>query len=387
MSRFLFNLLNFYEFCKNHVIKLVKALIFKYNIQCIFVYFYFGRQASSLATDFGIDLGSRRTVICSGKSIVLDEYSAISYETYTGDLIAAGNDAYQMIGRTPESITAVCPIVNGVIAQYDLAESMIAAFLHAVADNKLFKARLMAAVPSAITEMQKRALYNAFSASGARDVCLIEAPAAAALGIGLDFTTPKGSIVVDIGAGTTDIATLSMGRVVKFESSPVSGSSFNEAISRYIKQEQNVMIGHHTAEKIKRQIGCVLPRPLELTMFAKGRHQFTGLPKTFEINTSEMITALYDTALSICRSIQAVIEKTPPEITADIDRDGITLIGGGSLLFGLDRFIADYTGVKVNTVREPKTCVARGTIVAMQNFKALQSADFRFKSLEELTMA
>ncbi|MBQ2676395.1 MAG: rod shape-determining protein [Clostridia bacterium] len=340
-----------------------------------------------MATDFGIDLGTQRTVIYSGKSIVLDELTAVSYETRTGELIAAGDDAYNMLGRTPASVTAVCPIKNGVIAEYDVAESMLSAFLNQVANNKMFKARVMVAVPSSITEMQKRSIYNACSSSGARDVCLIEGPVAAAIGIGLDFTTPKGSIIVDVGAGTTDIATLSMGGLVKYQSTNVAGSSFNNAIAKYIKREHSVIIGPHTAEQIKRQIGCVTQRPLELTITAKGQHQFTGMPQTFEINTNEMITALYDTAVSICKSVQSVIEKTPPEMTGDIYSDGITLIGGGSILYGFPEFLANYIGVKVTTVDNPKTCVAKGTAMALKNFDLLKNGDYRFKSLDELSMA
>lgn len=339
-----------------------------------------------MTTDFGIDLGSQRTVICAGKSIVLDEYTAISYYKKSGELIAAGDDAYKMIGRTPDTITATCPVVNGVIAEYDYAEAMLSAFLQQVANNKLLKARVMVAVPANITEMQKRALYNACSASGVRDVCLLESPVAAAIGLGLDFTTPTGSIIVDIGSGTTDIATLVMGKIEKYYSTPIAGESFNAAIERYIKYEHNVVIGPHTTELMKKQLGCVIPRPVELTLTAKGQHQFTGMPKTFEINTSEMVTAMYDTAMSICRSIQEVLEEAQPEIVGDVKRDGITLIGCGSLLYGLPKFISDYIGVKVNTVSNPKTCVALGTSLAIKNFNELKEGGYRFKSLDDLNV-
>lgn len=336
-----------------------------------------------MATGFGIDLGSRRTIIHSTKSIVLDELTAISYQTYTKELIAAGTDAFNMIGRTPDSVTVVQPVVNGVIAQYDLAQNMIAAFLSEVAQNKLLKTRLMASVPSSISEMQKRSFYNACFEAGARDVCTLEAPIAAALGIGIDFTTPKGAVIVDVGAGKTDIATLSMGGLVENESILVAGDSFNSAIERYIKYEHNIVIGPHTTETLKKQIGCVKPRPLELTLTAKGQHQYTGMPATFEINTSEMITALYDTAQSICSSIQSVIEQTPPELAGDIKDDGIILIGGGSLLFGLPKFIEEIIGVKVKTVDNPKTCVAKGLSIALKNFSLLKNGNYKFKSLDE----
>ena len=339
-----------------------------------------------MATDFGIDLGTQRTVICAGKSVVLDEYTAISYETHTGELIAAGTDAYNMLGRTPRSITAVCPLKSGIIAEYDLAESMLCAFLKSVANNKMFKARVMVAVPSDITEMPRRSIYNACYAAGARDVCLIETPVAAAIGLGVDFTTPRGVVVVDIGAGTTDIATLSMGGLVQCESSPTAGNAFSAAIERYIKREYNVLIGPHTAERIKKQIGCVIPRPLELTVTSKGRNQFSGMPQTFEINTNEMITALYDTAMTICKAISGVLEKTPPDIVGDIASDGVILTGGGSALFGMASFIENYTGLKVRVADNPKLCVAKGTATAIKNFDLLKNGDYRFKSLDEIIM-
>lgn len=340
-----------------------------------------------MATNFGIDLGSQRTVICSGKSIVLDEQTAISYYSHSGELVAAGDDAYRMIGRTPDSVTAVCPIVNGVIAEYDLAEHMLSAFLSKVADNRLFKARIMAAVPGSITDMQKRALCNALYSAGAKDVCTLEAPIAAALGIGIDFTTPKGTIIADIGAETTDIATLSMGGIAEYQTIPSAGMAFNRAIERYIKYEHNIVIGPQTAEMIKRQIGCVKPRELELTVTAKGQHQFTGLPTVFEISTSEMITALYDTALDICVAIQSVLEKTAPEIVGDVKENGIYLIGGGSLLYGLADFISEYIGVKVKSVDEPKTCVARGASLAIKKFNELKQNGYRFMSVDEFAFA
>lgn len=332
---------------------------------------------------YGIDLGSLRTVICQGKSIVLDEHSAISYQSYTEELIATGTDAYKMIGRTPDSVTAVRPIIEGVIADYEMAQNMLTAFISSVAGNNLLKARLMVAVPSGITGMQRRSLINACLEAGARDICTLDGPVAAAIGLGIDFTTPKGTVIVDIGAGTTDIATLSMGGLVKNESITIAGDYFNRAIEKYIKFEHNIVVGPHTVEHIKRQIGCVRPKPLELTLTAKGQHQFTGMPQTFEINTGEMITALYDPAMTICRTIQSVIEKSPPEIAGDIEENGITLIGGGSKLFGLADFIENYVGVSVNTPENSKTCVALGTAAALKNFELLKNGDYKFNSVEE----
>ena len=336
-----------------------------------------------MAYGYGIDLGSLRTVICSGKEIVLDEHSAISYQAYTNELIAAGTDAYNMIGRTPDSVVAVRPIIEGVIADYEMAQNMLTAFISSVAGNNVLKARLMVAVPSTITSMQRRSLINACLEAGARDVCTLEGPVAAAIGLGIDFTTPTGTLIVDVGAGTTDIATLSMGSLVQNVSIPVAGDYFNKAIEKYVKFEHNIVIGPHTVEQIKRRIGCVLPRPLEVTFSAKGQHQFTGMPQTFEINTSEMITALYAPALDICKAIVDVIEKSPPEIAGDIKENGIVLIGGSAHLYGLPEFIEQYTGVKVLTPENPKSCVALGTAAALKNFDLLKNGNYKFTSLEE----
>ena len=338
-----------------------------------------------MATDLGIDLGSSRTIIYSGKAMVLEEHTAISYETHTGRLIAAGTDAFNMIGRTPRSISAVCPVKNGRIAEYDLAESMLAAFVKSVSRTRMLKSRIIAAVPSDLDDMLKRAFYNVCYAAGARDVCLIESPVAAAIGLEADFTTPRGTFIVDIGSGTTDVAALSLGGLVKSESVPIAGDSFCQAIENYAKREHNVIIGPHVAETIKRQIGCVVPRPLELTLTSKGQHQFTGLPMTFEINTNEMITAMYDTAVSICQAIMRVLEQTPPDISGDVSDYGIILIGDGSRLYGIDKFITNYTGLKVRTVENPKKCVAKGTAMAFKKFGKLKDGGYKFKSLEEIT--
>lgn len=336
-----------------------------------------------MATDFGMDLGTEWIRIYSGKTLVLEERSCISFETHTGELIAAGNDAYNMIGRTPPRITALCPIERGAIANYEMAESMIRAYLGVVAKNKIVRARVLVAVPSGITSVQERSIVNACVSAGVRDVCLIEAPVAAAIGAGIDFSTPHGSLLVDIGAGTTDIATLSMGGISKYESINVAGRDFTDAILRYVRREHNVDIGLHTAERIKRQIGCVTQRPLELTLTAKGINKFTGQPQTFEINTNEMMVALYDTAMSICAAVQSVIEKSPPEIAADISADGITLIGGGAALYGMGAFLEQYTGLTVRVPQDPLRCVGLGTGMAIKDFSLLKNGDYHFTNADE----
>ena len=337
-----------------------------------------------MATDFGIDLGTARTIIYSGASPVLDEPSVVAVETHTGDPVSYGKDAYPMIGRTPDRITAITPIERGAIANYDVAEMMMRHFIGKISDNKMLKARVIVATPSGITVVQQRSIMNVCEAAGARDVCLIEAQMAAAIGLSMDFTIPRGSIIVDIGAGTCDVAVLSMGGIAQCESAPIAGIDFNEAIARYVKREYNVLIGPHTAEKIKVEIGCVIKRPLLLTMTCKGRNQFTGLPQAFEINTDEVREACGDTAIHVCKAIAGVIEKTPPEMVGDISGDGLLLTGGGALLHGLPEFIAEYTGLKVERVADPISCVARGTGKAFKNFGLLKQGDYRFRTLQDM---
>ncbi len=331
-----------------------------------------------MATDYGIDLGTEWIRIFSGRNLVLEERSCISFDTHTQELIAAGEDAYNMIGRTPQRITALCPIERGAIANYEMAENMIRAYLGTISNNKLMRARVVVAVHSGITSVQERSIVNSCVSSGVRDVCLIEAPVAAAIGAGIDFSTPHGSLIVDIGAGTTDIATLSLGGISKYESINVAGSDFTDAILKYVRREHNVDIGLHTAERIKRQIGCVVQRPLELTLTAKGIDKFTGQPKTFEINTNEMMVALYDTAMTICTTVQKVIEQTPPEIAADISTDGIVLIGGGASLYGMKEFLEQYTGLSVKTPSEPTYCVGKGAGIAVRDFAFLKNGGYHF---------
>ncbi len=339
-----------------------------------------------MPTDYGIDLGTARTIIYKGKSIVLNEPSVVAFDTHTGEPIAFGEEAFQMLGRTPDSINAVCPIERGFIADYEVAEHMVRKYLSEVSGNKMLKARVMVSKPSGITAVQQRSVIDACTNAGARDVCLIESPLAAALGNDINFNTPKGVIVVDIGKGTTDIAVLSMGGLAACESAKIASVDFDEAISRYVRKEYNILIGPHTAENIKLQIGSVWKRPVELALKAKGRNQFTGLPSIFEITSDEVMEALGDTALSICKAVQSVLEKTPPEMISDIANDGILLTGGGALIYGMTELLSDYTRLKVTLVPEPITCVVAGIGKALSDFDVLKNGDYRFRTLEDLAI-
>lgn len=337
-------------------------------------------------TDIGIDLGTARTVIYAGRCVVLDEPSVVSVETETGKPIKFGQAAYRMVGRTPDRITTVFPIERGVIANYEVAEQMVRYFLKTIYGNRMLKPRVMVSIPSGVTEVQQRSVRTVIEDAGARDVCLVEAPVAAAIGVGIDFVKPHGTIVVDIGAGTTDVAVLSMGGLAQCESSRLASEDFNEAIIRYIRKEYNILIGARTAEDIKLNIGCVVHRPIEIAMKSKGRNLFSGLPEVFEITSNEICDAISEISYGICASIQSVLERTPPELVGDISTDGIMLTGGGSLIHGMSELLQRYTGIKAAVVKDATTCVARGTGKALENPDLLENGDYEFRSLHDLTI-
>ncbi len=336
--------------------------------------------------DIGIDMGTANTVIYVGKSIVLNEPSVVSVETDTGRPLKFGYEAYKMIGRAPGKITPVCPIERGVIASYEEAEQLLRYFVRKVYGGKVIKPRVMFSMPAGVTVVQQRSFMSAMQAAGARNICPIESPVAAAIGVGIDFSKPYGTIVVDIGAGSTDIAVLSMGGIAQYESVRIASSDFDEAIIRYIRKEHNILIGQRTAENIKKQIGCVLHRPIEITMFAKGRNLYTGLPQVFEITANEICDAISEVSYGICAAVQAVLEKTPPELVGDIAKDGVLLTGGGALIHGMVELMERHIGIKASLVDEPMSCVAYGIGKALKNFDLLKNGDYEFRSLQDLVI-
>ena len=335
-------------------------------------------------TDIGIDLGTSKTVIIRGKAIVLNEPSVVLLDTYSEEPVKFGQKAFEAIGRSPDRLRPVCPIERGVIADYNVAEEMMRHFIHQATDGKMIKPRVLVSMPSGVTAVQQRSIMDAVQSAGARNVCLVEAPVAAAIGIGVDFSKPHGTIIVDIGAGTTDVAVMSMGGLSKCESARVAGADIDDAIIRYLKKEYNVLIGVHMADKIKRQIGAAVRRPVELAMHAKGLNLSNGLPVSVEITADEVYDAISEVIDQICAAVQSVLNKTPPELVGDIASDGIYLTGGMSLMYGMDEMLAKYTGIKVRRVEDPLTCVAKGTSIALKNLNILQNGDYEFRILEDL---
>ena len=323
--------------------------------------------------DIGIDLGTA-TVIAyvKGKGIVLREPSVVAVDKNTGNVLAVGREARRMLGRTPGNIVATRPLRDGVISDYTVTEKMLKYFINRVCGRFLFAPRIMICIPSQVTEVEKKAVIDAASQAGARKVYLIEEPIAAAIGAGIDIAKPCGNMVVDIGGGTTDIAVISLGGSVVSSSLKVAGDKFDEAIVKYMKKKHNIMIGERTAEDLKVNIGCVYPKIQDVEMNVRGRDLITGLPKTLVIKSSEMMEALIEPAMLIVDAVHSIIERTPPELVADISGKGIYMTGGGCLLDGLDKLLQEKTGINVMIAEDSVSCVALGTGKALDSLDALE---------------
>ena len=313
--------------------------------------------------DIGVDLGTANVLVyIKGKGIVLREPSVVAIDRDSNKVLEIGEAARRMLGRTPGNIVAIRPLREGVIADYDMTESMLRHFIERVTGHSfMFKPRIMICIPSGCTTVERRAVLEAAQQAGARKTCLIEEPLAAALGAGLDIAEPYGSMVVDIGGGTTDIAVISLGGIVVSESLRIGGDKFDEAIIRYVKKEYNVMIGERTSEAIKINIGSALRDVKEGSLEVRGRDLLTGLPKTIRLAVNEICGALEEPVLRIVQCVKKVLEDTPPELASDIMDRGIVMTGGGSMLFGLDKLIQRETGIPTYLAEDPLSCVALGT--------------------------
>ncbi|MDR0723839.1 MAG: rod shape-determining protein [Endomicrobium sp.] len=318
---------------------------------------------SLFSYDMGIDLGTASVLVyIKGKNIVLREPSVVAMDRETKRVLAIGVDAKKMLGKTPANIIAIRPLRNGVIADFEATEKMIRYFIKKVHNKRtLLHPRVVIGVPSGITEVERRAVRESAEQAGAREVHLIDEPMAAAIGAGIPIQDPEGSMIVDIGGGTTEVAVVSLGGMVGAKSLDVAGDKMDEAIMQYFRRKYNLSIGENTAESVKMQIGSVFPLEQELTMDVKGRDLLTGLPKTVPISSEEVRVALEDPIRKIVEVIKNVLEETPAELSADLVDRGIILSGGGSLVKGLPELLAQETELPVNRADDPLTCVARGT--------------------------
>ena len=315
-------------------------------------------------TDIGIGLGTASVLVyVKGKGVVLKEPSVVAFDRNTNKIKAIGEEARLMLGRTPGNIVAVRPLRQGVISDYTVTEKMLSYFISRTVGKSLFgrKPRISVCVPSGATEVEKKAVEDATYQAGAREVSIIEEPVAAAIGAGIDIAKPCGNMIVDIGGGTADIAVISLGGVVVSNSIKVAGDDFDEAIVRFMRKKHNLLIGERTAEEIKINVGTVYKRPENLTMDVRGRNLVTGLPKTVTVTSEETEEALREPAYQIVDAVHNVLERTPPELAADISDRGIVLTGGGSLIQGLEELIEEKTGINTMTAEDPLTAVAIGT--------------------------
>ena len=315
-------------------------------------------------TDIGIDLGTASVLVyVKGKGVVLKEPSVVAFDRNTNKIKAIGEEARLMLGRTPGNIVAVRPLRQGVISDYTVTEKMLSYFISRTVGKSLFgrKPRISVCVPSGATEVEKKAVEDATYQAGAREVSIIEEPVAAAIGAGIDIAKPCGNMIVDIGGGTADIAVISLGGVVVSNSIKVAGDDFDEAIVRFMRKKHNLLIGERTAEEIKINVGTVYKRPENLTMDVRGRNLVTGLPKTVTVTSEETEEALREPAYQIVDAVHNVLERTPPELAADISVRGILLTGGGSLIQGLEELIEEKRGINTMTAEDPLTAVAIGT--------------------------
>ncbi|GFO86167.1 MULTISPECIES: rod shape-determining protein [Anaerostipes] len=318
----------------------------------------------AVGTDIGIDLGTASVLVyVRGKGVVLKEPSVVAFDRDTNKIKAIGEEARLMLGRTPGNIVAVRPLRQGVISDYTVTEKMLSYFINRTVGKSLFgrKPRISVCVPSGATEVEKKAVEDATYQAGAREVSIIEEPVAAAIGAGIDISKPCGNMIVDIGGGTADIAVISLGGVVVSSSIKVAGDDFDEAIVRFMRKKHNLLIGERTAEEIKINVGTVYKRPENLTMDVRGRNLVTGLPKTVTVTSEETEEALREPAYQIVDAVHNVLERTPPELAADISDRGIVLTGGGSLIQGLEELIEEKTGINTMTAEDPLTAVAIGT--------------------------
>jgi len=320
--------------------------------------------------DLGIDLGTANSLVhVKGKGIVIREPSVVAIQKGTNRVLAVGEEAKKMIGRTPGNIVAIRPMKDGVIADFDITQAMLKHFINKALKTKssLVKPRVVVCVPSGVTPVEERAVKEAALQAGAREAYLIEEPMAAAIGAGLPVDEPTGNLIVDIGGGTTEVAVISLGGIVTSKSIRIGGDEMDEAIIQHIKRTYNLMIGERTAEDIKIQIGNAYPLPKTETYDVRGRDLITGLPKTVQITSEEIYKALSEPVSAIVEAIKITLEKTPPELAADIMDKGIVMAGGGSLLRGLDKLVSEQTGMPVHVAEEPLSCVALGTGKALEN--------------------
>ncbi len=326
--------------------------------------------------EVGIDLGTASVLVfIKGKGIVLQEPSVVAIDRNTNQLLSVGEEARKMLGRTPSNIVAIRPLKDGVISDYEVTERMLRYFIHKTCGSKrFFKPKIIVCVPSGVTEVEKRAVKEAITEAGGGMTQLIEEPIAAAIGAGVDISKPDGNMIIDIGGGTADVAVISLGGIVVSESIKIAGDKFDEYIVRYMRKKHNLLIGERTAEDLKIHIGTAVPKSKTTVRECRGRDLISGLPKTIKITSEEMLESLEEPIMAIADTVHSVLERTPPELAADISNRGIVMTGGGALLDGLNKLIEKRTGIPTYIAEEPISCVAKGTGLSLEALNVLEKS-------------
>ncbi len=334
----------------------------------------FNNISGMFSNDMGIDLGTASTLVyVKGQGIVLCEPSVVAIEKGTSHVLAVGEEAKRMLGRTPGSIVAIRPMKDGVIADFEITEAMLRYFINKVHNRRvLVRPRMVIAIPSGITEVEKRAVKDSAERAGAREVYLVEEPIAAAIGVGLPIQEPAGNMIIDVGGGTTEMAVVSLSDVVYSKSIRIGGDEMDDAIIQHLRKTYNLMIGERTAEEVKIKIGSAYPLEEEMTMEVRGRDLVAGLPKTVTISSEEVREALAEPIAAIVEAVRITLERTPPELSADLIERGMVLAGGGGLLRGLDKLLSEQTGLPVHIAEDPITAVALGTGMVLSEIKYLK---------------
>lgn len=336
---------------------------------------------NAFTKDMGIDLGTANTLVfIKGRGIIIREPSVVAIDKFSKQVLAVGEEAKKMIGRTPGNIVAIRPLKDGVIADFDVTQEMLKYFIRKATQKKsLFQPRVVVCVPSGVTEVEKRAVEEATIQAGAKDAFLIEEPMAAAIGAGLPVQEPTGSMVVDIGGGTTEVAVISLGGIVTSKSIRVGGDELDNYIVNYVKKEYSLMIGERTAEEVKIEIGSAMDSNELGSMDIRGRDLVSGLPKTIQISSREINEALKEPVNNIIDAIKSTLEKTPPELSSDVMETGIVLTGGGALLHNLDKLVTIETGIPVRVAESPLDCVALGTGKALDSIDILKKTSTKYR--------
>lgn len=337
-----------------------------------------------MSTDIVLDAGTYKTVLYSAGKVVLEQPSAVAVDSETYEPIAFGEEAKRMFGKTPASVTLVFPIERGAVSDYELAEEMIVHFIKSTFNNRVIKPRVIAVVPSDVTTVQHHSIANAISAAGCRNISTIESTIASSVGLDIDISKPDGNMIVDIGGGTVNIATVSMGDIAQNDTLRLGSIDFDDAIIKYVRYSKNILIGGQTAEQIKRTIGSAVKREFEVTMRAKGRNIFTGLPESFYVSSTEIYNAISDLLTQICTACQNVLENTDPDIVADVSKNGVYLLGGGAKLYGIDKLLEEYLSIKVKRVEDDSVGALKGAYKVLKTPSIIKNSDYQQRSIQKL---